>query len=77
MSYRIFCSIIDYMQKQALIKTNQYLKNPAQRRKGIVRSVSSSSAIEGIYDTITDSDVPIKAKSISRRKSSASLKSRR
>ena len=39
------------MKKGTLIRTNPYLKDSANREKGIARSVNSSSAIEGIHWT--------------------------
>jgi hypothetical protein len=36
------------MKKDSLIKTNPYLKNPAQRKATLYASVVTSSAIEGI-----------------------------
>jgi hypothetical protein len=35
--------------KKSLLETNPYLKDPAQRKRLIRRSVISSFAIEGIY----------------------------
>ncbi len=37
------------MPKNSLSKTNQYLKNPAERRAMLYTSVVTSSAIEGIH----------------------------
>jgi len=36
------------MKKDSLIKTNPYLKNPAERRSMLYTSVVTSSAIEGV-----------------------------
>jgi hypothetical protein len=36
------------MKKKSLIETNRYLKDPAEREAGIILSVVTSSAIEGI-----------------------------
>jgi len=36
------------MKKDSLIKTNPYLKNPAERRAMLYASVMTSSAIEGV-----------------------------
>jgi hypothetical protein len=36
------------MKKRSLIKTNPYLKDPAEREDRIVINVATSSAIEGI-----------------------------
>jgi len=36
------------MKKKSLIKTNPYLKNPAEREARIVLNVATSSAVEGI-----------------------------
>jgi hypothetical protein len=36
------------MTKDALIKTNPYLKNPAQREAALSITVESSTAIEGV-----------------------------
>ena len=65
------------MQKQTLIKTNPYLKNLTQRRKGIIRSVASSSTIEGIYNAMSGRTSATKAKSTARGKSSTTSKSPR
>ena len=45
------------MQKRRLNKTNPYLKDPIKRRKGLMASVASSCAIEGIYEAITEKDL--------------------
>jgi hypothetical protein len=37
-----------FMQRKSLIKTNPYLKNPAERRALLYASVVTSSAIEGV-----------------------------
>jgi len=34
------------MRKKSLIETNPYLRDPEQRRKGLIRSVATSTAIE-------------------------------
>lgn len=65
------------MQKQTLIKTNPYLKNVTQRRKGIIRSVVSSTTIEGIYGAMPGRSSATKAKSTARCKSSTTSKSPR
>ena len=36
------------MKKKSLIKTNPYLKDPAEREDRIVLNVATSSAVEGI-----------------------------
>lgn len=36
------------MKKQALSQTNKYLLDPEKRRQALLRSVLSSSAVEGI-----------------------------
>jgi hypothetical protein len=60
-----------------LSKTNPYLKNPAKRREGIIRTVISSSAIEGIYETISERDFSIKPATTPSRKPSRFSKSHR
>jgi len=42
------------MRKKPLIETNPYLRDPVQRRKALLRSVASSTAIEtcGKVETI-------------------------
>jgi hypothetical protein len=55
------------VKSQTLIETNQYLKDPALRQQGINRSIASSSAIEGIYEALPETDAPIKARVPSRR----------
>jgi len=45
------------MSKNQLNKTNPYLKDPIKRRKGLITSVVSSCAIEGIYEVITEKDL--------------------
>ena len=60
-----------------LSKTNPYLKNPAKRRAGIIRTVISSSAIEGIYGTISEGDFSVKSAATPSRKTSRSGKSPR
>jgi len=40
------------MKKQSLSKTNPYLKDLAKRRVGLIKFVTSSSAIEGIRGTL-------------------------
>ncbi len=58
-----------------LSKTNPYLKDSAKRRTGLIRTVVSSSAIEGISGvTITEADFPVKKFATSRRKPSSSVK---
>ena len=37
------------MRKNSLLKTNPYLKNPAERRRLIYKSVVTSTAIEGVH----------------------------
>ncbi len=34
------------MRKKSLIETNPYLRDPEQRRKGLIRSIATSTAIE-------------------------------
>ena len=65
------------MQKQTLIKTNPYLKNVTQRQKGIIRSVASSTTIEGIYNAMPGRASATKAKSTARCKPSTTSKSPR
>ena len=60
-----------------LSKTNPYLKNLAKRREGIIRTVISSSAIEGIYGAISEKDFSVKAATTPSRKPSRSGKSHR
>lgn len=45
------------MSKNHLTKTNPYLKDPIKHRKGLMVSVASSCAIEGIYEAITEKDL--------------------
>jgi hypothetical protein len=45
------------MLENHLSKTNPYLKDPTKRRKGLIISVASSCAIEGIYEAITEKDL--------------------
>ena len=45
------------MSKNQLNKTNPYLKDPIKRREGLITSVASSCAIEGIYEAITEKDL--------------------
>jgi hypothetical protein len=45
------------MSKNHLNKTNPYLEDSIKRRKGLVTSVASSCAIEGIYEAITEKDL--------------------
>jgi len=45
------------MKKKSLIETNRYLKDPAEREAGIILSVATSSAIEGIPLSVFNSFV--------------------
>lgn len=42
------------MKKQPLSQTNSYLSDPEKRKRDLVRSVLSSSAVEGIKMTVQD-----------------------
>lgn len=42
------------MKKKTLIETNPYLKDPVKRRAAFIKTVISSSAIEGIHVTAAD-----------------------
>ena len=42
------------MKKKSLIETNPYLKDPVKRRTAFIKTVISSSAIEGIHVTASD-----------------------
>ncbi len=42
------------MKKKSLIETNPYLKDPVKRRAAFIKTVISSSAIEGIHVTVAD-----------------------
>ena len=42
------------MKKKSLIETNPYLKDPVKRRASFIKTVISSSAIEGIHVTAAD-----------------------
>jgi len=65
-------------QSLPLSKTNPFLKNRAKRQEGLIRSVISSSAIEGIHGVvISEAGFSGKKSSTSRRKSSSSAKSPR
>jgi hypothetical protein len=44
------------MPKNPLIKTNPYLKNPAERNAALTASVVTSSAIEGAHLHLDDQD---------------------
>lgn len=58
-----------------LSKTNPFLKNRAKRQEGLIRTVISSSAIEGIHGVvISEADFSAIKSSTSRRKSSSSAK---
>jgi hypothetical protein len=46
------------MPKNPLIKTNPYLKNPAERNAALTASVATSSAIEGVKMAKTQSKKP-------------------
>jgi len=67
------------MSKNHLNKTNPYLKDPIKRRKGLMVSVASSCAIEGIYGAITEKDLDSvqHTQSIPRHKTSKTGKSHR
>ena len=67
------------MLKDQLNKTNPYLKDPIKRRKGLIISVASSCAIEGIHEVITEKDLDAiqHAQSIPRHKTSKTGKSHR
>ena len=67
------------MSKKHLNKTNPYLKDPVKRRKGLIISVASSCAIEGIYEAITEKDLDSiqHTQSIPRDKTSKTGKSHR
>ena len=58
------------MADKTLTHTNPYLKDSSKRREGLIRSVTSSSAIEGIHNVIdTSAPTPSKSKkSTSRQK---------
>jgi len=52
------------MLKDALIKTNAYLKDSKQRKTLLVRTVVSSTAVEGVHldpEDLEDFDKPIKS----------------
>jgi Fic family protein len=42
------------MKKKSLIETNPYMKDPLKRRAAFIKTVISSSAIEGIHVTAAD-----------------------
>jgi hypothetical protein len=42
------------MKKKTLIETNPYLKDPVKRRAAFIKTVISSSAIEGIHVAAAD-----------------------
>jgi hypothetical protein len=42
------------MKKKTLIETNPYLTDPVKRRAAFIKTVISSSAIEGIHVTAAD-----------------------
>jgi len=67
------------VSKNRLNKTNRYLKDPIKRRKGLMVSVTSSCAIEGSYEAITEKDLDStqNAQSIPRDKTSKTGKSNR
>jgi len=76
-----------FMKKRALVSTNPYLKDSTSRKEALVRTVESSSAIEGIRGSLrsgeraaeqcTPRDVTVRiSKSLKLRKRiSSSLKS--
>jgi hypothetical protein len=45
-----------HMPKNPLIKTNPYLKNPAERNAMLATSVATSSAIEGVHLHLIDDE---------------------
>jgi len=52
------------MSKDALIKVNSYLKDPKQRKTLLVRTVVSSTAVEGVHldpEDLEDFDKHIKS----------------
>lgn len=51
------------MANKPLIKTNQYLKDPAKRRSLFMTTVSTSTAIEGVHVDL-DVDIKISKKSV-------------
>ncbi len=67
------------MSKNHLSETNPYLKDPTKRRKGLIISVASSCAIEGIHEAITEKDLDSaqQTQSIPRHKTSKTGKSHR
>ena len=67
------------MKRQSLSKTNPYLKDSAKRRVGLIKFVTSSSAIEGIRGTLVvgNRTRTKKGKSISSHKASKIGKSHR
>ena len=67
------------MSKNQLNKTNPYLKDPIKRRQGLITSVVSSSAIEGIHEVITEQELDFDhaTKSTPRHKTSKSVQSHR
>jgi len=67
------------MKKQSLSKTNPYLKDSAKRRVGLIKFVTSSSAIEGIQGTLVvgNRTRAKKGKSISSQRASKNVKSHR
>ena len=67
------------MSKNHLNKTNPYVRDPIKRRKGLMVSIASSCAIEGIYGAITEKDLNSvqHTQSIPRQKTSKTGKSHR
>lgn len=61
------------MNKQTLIQTNPYLRDPVKRREMFIRNVITSSAIEGIKLT----KAALATQSGSRRSSLKQVQSRR
>ncbi len=43
------------MSRKSLSSTNPYLRDPVQRERSVLKSVASSSAIEGIHAPFRDS----------------------
>ena len=50
------------MRHSSLASTNRYIKDPALRRKLVVRSVATSSAIEGVHASFESKTGVAKAK---------------
>jgi Fic family protein len=51
---------IYFMKKRALVSTNPYLKNSLLRKEALVRTVESSSAIEGIRSSLRSGERAVK-----------------